>query len=142
MDTGEEESMRGPDHVQLPYLETFAQAAEQGSFTGAARALGMTQAAVSQRIQALEKELGTSLFRRQAGSVLLSDAGRRLYEYAQRILDLHRSARESIAGQKGRGGRRSPDRRQQHSRRASPAAAAGGLSQALPERPGARPHRR
>jgi DNA-binding transcriptional LysR family regulator len=38
---------------QLPHLETFLQAAELGSFTAAARALKLTQAAVSQRIQAL-----------------------------------------------------------------------------------------
>src|SRR5262249_11819818 len=43
---------------QLPYLETFALAAELGNFTAAARALGLTQAAVSQRVHALEQELG------------------------------------------------------------------------------------
>lgn len=84
----------------LPYLETFAQAAERSSFTAAARGLGLTQAAVSQRIQALEKELGVSLFRRQAGRVTLTDAGRRLHGYAQRILELHDEARRVLAGHK------------------------------------------
>ena len=63
---------------QLPHLETFARAAEAGSFTVAAKALGLTQAAVSQRIQALEKALDLSLFHRQGGRVLLTDAGRTL----------------------------------------------------------------
>jgi DNA-binding transcriptional LysR family regulator len=52
---------------------------------------------VSQRIQALEQSLGVSLFSRQ-GRVQLTDAGQRLYEYAQRILELHREAREEISG--------------------------------------------
>ena len=39
-------------YAQLPHLETFAEAAQAGSFTAAARALGLTQAAVSQRIAA------------------------------------------------------------------------------------------
>jgi DNA-binding transcriptional LysR family regulator len=83
---------------QLPHLETFAKAAEAGSFTAAARALGLTQAAVSQRVQALEQALGVPLFRRQGGRVSLTEAGRRLYPYAQRILDLHQEALREVAG--------------------------------------------
>jgi DNA-binding transcriptional LysR family regulator len=82
----------------LPYLATFSLAAEAGSFTAAAQALGMTQAAVSQRIQALEQDLGTALFRREKGRVVLTEAGHRLHEYAQRILALHRQARQEITG--------------------------------------------
>jgi DNA-binding transcriptional LysR family regulator len=87
-----------PDDLQLPYLETFSKAAELSSFTGAAKALHLTQASVSQRVQALEKTLGKPLFKRQGGRVLLTEAGQRLYEYAQRILDLHRQARCEITG--------------------------------------------
>ena len=83
---------------QLPHLETFARAAELSSFTAAAKALGLTQAAISQRVQALEQVLDVPLFRRQGGRVLLTEAGRRLYEYAQRILALHREALCEIAG--------------------------------------------
>jgi DNA-binding transcriptional LysR family regulator len=84
--------------VQLPHLETFLKAAEVSSFTGAAKALGLTQAAVSQRIQFLEKALGKSLFERRGGRVLLTEAGRKLYQYVLRILDLHRQARSEITG--------------------------------------------
>lgn len=86
------------DNVQLPYLETFSKAAELGSFTGAAKALSLTQAAVSQRIQALEKTLRKSLFHRQGGHVMLTEAGHCLYTHAQRILDIHREARREITG--------------------------------------------
>ena len=84
--------------VQLPHLETFSKAAEVSSFTGAAKALGLTQAAVSQRIQALERNLDKSLFVRRGGRVLLTTAGQKLYAHVQRILDLHRTARKEITG--------------------------------------------
>jgi DNA-binding transcriptional LysR family regulator len=83
---------------ELPHLETFTEAAERSSFTAAARALRLTQAAVSQRIQVLERELGVPLFRRIGGRVELTDAGRRLHDYARRILDLHREARREVTG--------------------------------------------
>ncbi len=89
-----------PNDLQLPYLETFSKAAELSSFTGAAKALRLSQAAVSQRVQALEKTLNTSLFKRQGGRVLLTETGHTLYDYAQRILDLYRQARGEITGQK------------------------------------------
>jgi LysR family transcriptional regulator, low CO2-responsive transcriptional regulator len=84
----------------LPHLETFCQAAETSSFTAAAQALGLTQAAISQRIQALEKSLGVPVFRRQGGRVLLTDAGQQLYRYGQRILALHEEARAEISGRR------------------------------------------
>jgi DNA-binding transcriptional LysR family regulator len=86
------------EEVQLPHLATFSKAAELSSFTGAAKALGLSQAAVSQRVGALEKTLGKPLFKRQGGRVLLTQAGQQLHDYAQRILDLHREARREVAG--------------------------------------------
>ncbi len=85
---------------QLPYLDTFAKAAELSSFTAAARALGLTQAAISQRIQALEGAVGLSLFRRRAGRVTLTDAGQILYPFAEKILALHREALAEVTGHK------------------------------------------
>jgi len=85
--------------IQLPYLETFSKAAELSSFTGAAKALRLSQASVSQRIQTLEKTLGKPLFKRQGGRVLLTEAGQKVYEYAQQILDLHREVRREVTGQ-------------------------------------------
>lgn len=84
--------------TQLPHLETFAKAAELSSFTAAARSMGLTQAAISQRIQALEQVLKGPLFHRQGGHVLLTDSGHRLYVFAQRILDMHREAIHEITG--------------------------------------------
>jgi DNA-binding transcriptional LysR family regulator len=66
------------------------------NFTGAAEELGLTQAAISQRIKVLEQDVGQPLFERQGGRVYLSEAGRRLYEFAQKILQLHRAARGAL----------------------------------------------
>lgn len=86
------------DQEQIPHLETFVKAAELSSFTAAAKTLRLTQAAVSQRIQALEQHLNVPLFQRRGGRVLLTDAGQRLYGFAERILALHREALQEVAG--------------------------------------------
>jgi LysR family transcriptional regulator, low CO2-responsive transcriptional regulator len=90
--------MQASEDAQLPYLDTFSKAAELASFTAAAKALCLTQAAVSQRVQALERALGRPLFTRSGGRVLLTAAGRKLYDHAQRILEQHREARRDICG--------------------------------------------
>jgi DNA-binding transcriptional LysR family regulator len=94
--TGHDDRVRGDE--LLPHLATFAKAAELNSFTAAAQALRLTQAAVSQRIQALEQALDKSLFDRRGGRVLLTDAGRTLHGYARKILDLHMAARHDVSG--------------------------------------------
>jgi DNA-binding transcriptional LysR family regulator len=84
----------------LPHLETFVEAAERGSFTAAARELRITQAAVSQRIQQLETAANVALFRRVGGRIGLTDAGRLLHSFAQRILALQGEARAALKGVK------------------------------------------
>src|SRR5947208_1536336 len=73
---------------QLVYVETVLKCADLRSCTAAARTLGLTRAAVSQRIQALEQALKAPVFQRYSGHVRLSDAGQRLYAYAQPVLEL------------------------------------------------------
>ncbi len=94
--------MEGPSSElkksELPHLSTFVRVAELGSFTATAAELGMSQAAVSQRIALLEKELSVSLFDRGAGRIRLSESGRRIYAYARQIIELHRAARRALGG--------------------------------------------
>ncbi|PWG62131.1 LysR substrate-binding domain-containing protein [Spiribacter halobius] len=59
-------------------LHAFDAAARHMSFTEAARELGVTQAAVSQRIQVLEHQLGQRLFVRHPRALALTEAGRAL----------------------------------------------------------------
>lgn len=74
--------------MEMRHLQTFVIAAESQSFTRAADVLGLTQAAVSQHVAALEKELRTALFERGPRSVALTQIGRRVYDQARKILDL------------------------------------------------------
>ena len=67
-------------------LRTFMAVAGNGSFTLAAKALGVTQPAVSQNIAELERSLGAELFTRGRGAVTLTAAGIAFKEYAGRIL--------------------------------------------------------
>jgi DNA-binding transcriptional LysR family regulator len=82
------------DVMELRQLHTFVFAAESRSFTRCAETLGLTQAAVSQHVAAIEKDLGTALFDRGPRSVTLTDTGRRVYEHARQILDLIDRIRE------------------------------------------------
>lgn len=68
------------DPQTLSDLWIFRSAARLGSITAAAKRLGVTQGAVSQRVQRLEGRLGTPLFRRQYGGVALTMAGESLLE--------------------------------------------------------------
>ena len=74
--------------MEIRHLQSFVVAAENESFTRAGEILGLSQAAVSQHIAAMEKQLRVGLFKRGAKSVSLTDTGRRVYDHARRILDL------------------------------------------------------
>mgnify|MGYP004565547253 CR=1 FL=1 len=67
-------------------LKVFMAVAENGSFTIAAKALGITQPAVSQNIAELERNMGAELFTRGRGAVTLTAAGITFKEYAEKIL--------------------------------------------------------
>ena len=71
----------------LSAVRVFEAAARHEHFTAAADELGMTQAAVSYQIRALEERVGVKLFERSKGRVKLTDAGRRLLS----PLDYHHS---------------------------------------------------
>ena len=61
----------------LANLESFVRSAELGSFSSAARRLGLTPAAVSRNVAALESNLKLRLFQRSTRSLALTEAGER-----------------------------------------------------------------
>lgn len=69
---------------------TFCKVLEAGSFTKAAEDLGYTQSAISQIIQALENELGTTLFLRSRKGITLTPDGEQLLPYIRNISVAHR----------------------------------------------------
>jgi DNA-binding transcriptional LysR family regulator len=66
---------------------TFRAVAHQRSFSGAARALSLSQPSVSQQVAALERELGTRLLDRRPGGLKLTHAGAVLLEHADAIAE-------------------------------------------------------
>ena len=95
-----------PKQDRLPpmqALSAFESAARLASFTAAARELGATQPAVSQRIVQLETELGAPLFERGPRGVTLTGDGERLYEAVRRSLDAIRVATADIRARRASG---------------------------------------
>ena len=72
--------------MDLKQLQYFVVSVESGSFKKAADTLYTTQPHISKSIKALETELGVQLLSRKARGVELTDAGKKIYEYACNIL--------------------------------------------------------
>ena len=73
---------------KLDDLITFVRVVERGSFIGAARQLGIPPATASRKVQDLESRLGAELLRRTTRRVVVTDAGREVYERAAQGLSL------------------------------------------------------
>ncbi|PTR27300.1 LysR family transcriptional regulator [Luteibacter sp. OK325] len=67
-------------------LETFVRIVDAGSFTAAARQLGISQSGASKAMARLEAELGVRLLHRSTRSMSTTDAGRRLHGHAKHAL--------------------------------------------------------
>ncbi|WP_437580571.1 helix-turn-helix domain-containing protein [Sorangium sp. So ce887] len=61
--------------ISLAAIELLVATVESGSFSGAARRLGVTPSAVSRRVMRLEQELGVALLARTTRSLRLTDDG-------------------------------------------------------------------
>ena len=82
--------------MDISQLEVFRAVAREGGFSRAANKLYRTQSAVSQSVRKLESEIGEPLFDRSSRDGLVTDAGRVLLEYADRLLNLRDNAREAL----------------------------------------------
>ncbi|MDI3338418.1 LysR substrate-binding domain-containing protein [Defluviimonas aestuarii] len=83
----------------LNAMRAFEVAARTGSFVQAGVELGVTSAAVSQQVRALEQHLGKHLFLRQGNRITLTDAGRAIYpRIEQALTDLASVADELAEG--------------------------------------------
>ena len=87
------------------HLRSFLKIAETRSISRAAVSLGIAQASLSQQLLRLEDEVGSSLFRRTARGVTLTETGRIFQEQARQILRLTElsieSARQLTAESRG-----------------------------------------
>jgi DNA-binding transcriptional LysR family regulator len=75
-----------------PLMVVFSRVVETGSFSGAARELGVTRAAVAKQVASLERALGAQLLRRTTRQMSLTEAGETLAAHSERL------EREAVAG--------------------------------------------
>jgi LysR family hydrogen peroxide-inducible transcriptional activator len=88
--------------MEIHQLRYFVAVADEGSFSRAAAKVRVAQPSLSQQIRKLEAELGQPLFDRLPRSVVLTEAGRCLLEYARQILASIGDARRSVDELKGK----------------------------------------
>lgn len=83
--------------IDISKLKTFVAVADLGSFSKASEILYITQPAVTQQIKALERMIGTKLFQRQGGKIVLTEEGKRIYEIAKNLLSNYEELMEEMA---------------------------------------------
>lgn len=85
--------------INLHHLRLFRAVASDGTLTGAARGLNLSQSALSTQIKALEATLGHALFERRGRGLILTEAGRIALDHAEAIFrtadDLTATLRET-----------------------------------------------
>src|SRR5260221_10147863 len=85
-------------NLDTDILRTLVAAQQRGGFNRAARQVGRSQSAVSQKIRKLEDQLGQALFRKEGRGLALTEAGDVVLSYARRILDLNDEAVAAVCG--------------------------------------------
>ncbi|WP_411144415.1 LysR family transcriptional regulator [Streptomyces sp. x-80] len=83
--------------MDIRQLEYFLAIVDQGGFHRAAAALYLSQPALSQTVQALERDLGSALFHRIGRRAVLTEAGEALIEPARAAVRSLETARSSVA---------------------------------------------
>jgi DNA-binding transcriptional LysR family regulator len=81
---------------RIDCLRAFVRTLESGSFSAAAKELGIGQPAISKRIAMLETEFGTQLFSRTTRTLKPTAEADRIYDLARQILDSFDMARSSV----------------------------------------------
>ncbi len=89
--------------MDLGDLEIFRSVVQAGGVTRAAEKLNRVQSNVTTRVRQLEADLGVQLFIRERKRLHLTSEGKLLLDYAERLLDLAREAREGVRDAKPRG---------------------------------------
>jgi len=82
-------------------VATFVLIADAGSLSGAAGRLGLSRSVASERLAALEAELGVHLVTRSTRGLSLTPAGERFLEHARGLLQAMEAARDAVAESDG-----------------------------------------
>ena len=87
--------------MKLNQMRDMVAIAERGSLRAAARHLDLAQPALTRSIGALERELGVTLFERQARGMVLTSAGKLFHRRASAVINEVRRAREDFEQTEG-----------------------------------------
>lgn len=87
--------------MDIRVLRYVIAVADRLNFTAAARALNVSQPALSQQIKLLEEELGIALFHRSSQGVTLTQGGRLVVDHARRVIGTAASLREEVEAFRG-----------------------------------------
>lgn len=87
------------DWLNYHHLLYFWEVARKGSIKEACEELHVTQPTISSQLQALEESLGQQLFIRRPRRLLLTEAGRLVFRYADEIFSLGREMTQALSGQ-------------------------------------------
>ena len=89
--------------MEIRELRAFVAVAEEGSLSAAARRLHLSQSALSQTIQSLERQVGAPLLVRRSTGVTATDAGALLLREARSLIAQHDRALAAVSGQAAAG---------------------------------------
>ena len=92
----------GRGRVNIAQLRAFVAVVEHGSFSAAARMLGVSQPAVTMQVQALESDVGATLLDRKYRGVELTEAGKTLLPHARAVIDELEEARDQLGNLGGK----------------------------------------
>lgn len=92
---------KGSQMINVPELKVFVTAAEELNFSRAAQRLHLSQSAVSQNIQSIERAYRVELFIRHGRSVQLSEAGQTILPMAREVLNSARLLEDALANVNG-----------------------------------------
>jgi DNA-binding transcriptional LysR family regulator len=82
--------------MNLDHLNTYIEVVKTGNFSEVAKKLGISQPAVSFQIQKLEQDLGVRLIDRKQKKLTLTEPGKRILSFAQKVQDEYGSMLEDI----------------------------------------------
>jgi len=82
--------------INLNQLRAFYQAAKHMNFSTAAKKLFITQPAVTAQVKLFEDYLELKLFKKKGGKLYLTDEGKTIYEYAQKLFEYEREIENAV----------------------------------------------
>lgn len=87
--------------MNIAQLRAFVSVVDHGSFSAAAKELGISQPAVTMQLQALESDVGATLLDRRYRRIDITEAGRSLLPHARKVLEQVQQARDDITALSG-----------------------------------------